>query len=276
MLRWYAKEYAQRRICCCEYMGWTVATEPMLLDADKHPNCTRLFSTAEVFVKSVGKLREIASESAVYMNFPLDERINGVEISAPYISIRNYVSVELRNMNTSHYVLYFGIPDISCKQVKDYSISYIFDLHPKLAIGGSRIYGTPKFTLKKGEVHDDGEKGFNSFHMMAMGILGRKNVLDLCKSGSITHKFDMKKCVKTPPNPNVWSYPADFPKFTYWDMLLLLGNKNVEEICASIRRPFMYYYPEVDYSANADIAEMVRITKKRVDEMKGLGYPNCP
>ena len=267
-LRWYAKRCSELKVACSRFMGWTVLTRPFSIDAS---SCAygRIFSVSELYVPNSCNLQEVVSEREIYINADL-ERVAKTVFVAPYISIRSGASSDVDNLIASNYVLYFCIPDIVNRVDASFHVSYISDIAPELALPGSKIYGRPKYRIRGGELYAEDEGGYNRYHMMALGILRKAEVLEICRcNADLSGKMDIRKCVKTPPNPNIWPYPKEIPGFSYSDMIIFLKNKNVEEICASIKKPFMYFYPEADYSSNSLICEIVQNTQKAIGGQKG-------
>ncbi len=275
-VRWYANKCRDSGISYSKYAGWLVFAAPAAVDGQQLAPGTRIFSTSELYVRKLDNIAELASESSIYLNCPIRPAHSGVKISAPYISLRHFSSRELDGISAEHYVLYYLAPDITNAVACDYRITYICDIPGHMVVSGAELYGPPEFDLRDGMEYESAPAGYGKYHLMALGILPEDEVRAFCKDGgSFKEKNAVSRCLRRPPNPNVWPYPKDAPKLSYSDMLFLLRNKNVAEICEAIRRPFMYYYPDLDWHSNQVFCELAESTAASINAMKVEGCPNC-
>lgn len=275
-VRWYANKCFENNVAYSQYFGWKIFTVPAVIDGTKLIPGEKVFSSSEIYIRKLNNISEVASESRIYLNCAVDQRYADIKISAPYVSLRNFSAQELSKVSAEHYVLYYGVPDITNYTGEKFKLTYISDLQLKYAIPGCEIYGSPQLTLRKGDEYDASPSGHNGYHMIALGALKPEEVEALCRGDdTFTQKNAIKKCLLHPPIPKLWTYRSDLPKLSYSDMLFLLRNKNAADICETIRKPFMHYYPEIDYSSNPDFCELVSSTKAGINAFKVEGYPNC-
>ena len=277
-IRWYAHKCMKSGISYASYAGYHIFTRPVAIDGNDFGEGAKVFSVSELYIRSLNNLSEISSEERIYVNCSVKEIHEHVRINAPYVSLRQLSSAEFQNICAKHYILYFGAVDIEPPVPIEYKISYIFDLSLQMTISGANVYGCPKFHKQEGEFYETEEDGVGQYHLLALGLIVPDKLNEICKcpTNKFSNSNSLKKCLKRPPNPKIWTYRDDLPNFSYSDMLFLLKNKTAEDICKTIRRPLMHYFPDVDYSANEALCEAVESTRKAVEELKAKGYPNCP
>lgn len=260
-----------------KYAGWQIFTRPAAVRGSDFSGGQKIFSLSEIYIRSLDNIAEAASESRIYINCPVAYKHANAKISAPYVSLRYFSSQELLSVTAEHYVLYYGVPDIANIRSKECRITYICDVPLFMALPGSEIYGTPEFGLKDGGEYESSVLGFGKYHLMALGMLPRGDVEEICaQEGSFAENAAVGRCMRLPPKPgDGFRYPGDFPELSYSDLKFLLSNKSPADICESIRRPFLHYYPGVDYSANFAICELAARTEDAINALKVGGYPNC-
>lgn len=276
-VRWYARKCEHLGVAYSKYAGWHIFTRPTSIDGGDFAGAQKLFSLSEIYLRKLDNIAEAASESRIYINCPITYRHANARISAPYVSLRHFSAQELLYVTAEHYVLYYGVPDIANLVSGRCRITYICDLPLFMAMPGGEIYGAPEFSLKDGCEYDDSALGFGKYHLIALGMLPRGDVEEICaQEGSFAENALAGRCMRRPPRPcEGFRYPGDLPELSYSDLKFLLANKSPADICESIRRPFLHYYPGVDYSANFAVCELVARTEEAVNALKVEGYPNC-
>lgn len=282
-IRWYAKKCAEQNITFSSYAGWDIFTKPVNLDKYTSTN-HRIFSTTDIYLTEsfdITRFHTVASETRIYVTnlyLAMGGDIQMIELIAPYISLSGISYVEAGNIFAETYVsqsFFYSLP--APETDKEVEFIYISSLPIELMVPPCIQYEGPKFALNHGDVFTKNLGGFNPWHAIALGVYPPAEAQKLCSRTDMqyTQRMDMTECLLKPPSPQAYTYPDDIVQLSPYDYARMLMYKNTYEICKTIHRPFLYYYPDIEYSDKPHLADMVETTTSIIRELKNAGHPNC-
>jgi len=208
---------------------------------------------------------------------------NNVYLVAPYISVVTWSQVRPEAIFANTTVLH-GPMEVH-PQIMDAGYAPEYYMLSSLPLKnmrydypvGMRAFGGMKTETVSGERHTREPGGFNRYHAMALGILPVQEVERICQNTSVPFSMEIafRECISAIPSPQIHDYPEFLNGLSARDLRALLLNKNVYDICQDIRKPFMYFYPQLDLSEQPCMQQAVDSTKRKLAEYKKAGHLGC-